>query len=216
MSAKWGGMKRGGLTTPSCASAVSTLMSSSTVRVFTSTGYVPPPPEPAPAPEPERELADSSDREIMVKNIEYKPMDINLTDFLNDRINFFEVISQANDKTIDAHIAQDIWINMNDTELERLIDNNLSNAIKHSYDKSTIEVHLEKHNTEIILKFISSGEKIKDTTLIFDKNYTETQSAKRSLGLGLSMVKTICEKNCTHYYAHSEEGRNTFTYIFKG
>ena len=104
---------------------------------------------------------------------------------------------------------------MNDTELERVIDNNLSNAIKHSREKSDIKVVLEKNNSEIILKFISKGGQIKDVSKIFDKNYTETNDSKRSLGLGLSMVKCICEKNCTHYSAHSEGGINTFTYIFE-
>jgi PAS domain S-box-containing protein len=147
--------------------------------------------------------------------LDYKPIKINFTDFLHERVHFFEVIAHANDKTIDTHIAQNIWITMNDTELERLIDNNISNAIKHSDDKSKIEIILEKNNAEIILKFISKGENISDVSMIFDKSYTKTQSAKRSLGLGLSMVKTICEKNCTRYYAHSEDGTNTFTYIFK-
>jgi PAS domain S-box-containing protein len=147
--------------------------------------------------------------------IHYQPMEINFTDFLHERVQFFEVIATANGKTIATHIAPDIWITMNDTELERLIDNNISNAIKHSSDKSTIEVILEKNHSEKILRFISKGENINDVSMIFDKNYTETHSAKRSLGLGLSMVKSICEKNCTDYYAHSEDGTNTFTYIFK-
>ena len=148
--------------------------------------------------------------------IEYKPVEINLTDFLKERINFFDVIAQANDKMIHSNIADDIHIIMNDTELERLIDNNISNAIKHSSDKSDIEIILEKDNSEIGLKFISRGENISDVSMIFDKNYTETHSAKRSLGLGLSMVKTICEKNSINYKVSSEEGINIFTYVFKG
>ncbi len=147
--------------------------------------------------------------------IEYKPIKINFTDFINERIHFFEVIAQANDKTIHQNIAKDVWITMNDTELERLIDNNLSNAIKHSSDKSKIEIVLEKNNSNILLKFISEGENISDVSMIFDRHYTENRSAKRSLGLGLNMVKTICEKNSIDYSAHSEEGINTFTYIFK-
>jgi PAS domain S-box-containing protein len=71
--------------------------------------------------------------------IEYKAIEINLTDFLHERIDFFEVIAHANDKTIDTTIQSNIKVTINDTELERLIDNNLSNAIKHSYDKSEIE-----------------------------------------------------------------------------
>jgi signal transduction histidine kinase len=147
--------------------------------------------------------------------MEYKPIEINFTDFINERVDFFEVIAQANGKTINRHIASYIRVTMNDTELERLIDNNLSNAIKHSNDRTKIEVILEKNNSDILLKFISTGENISDVSMIFDKNYTETHSAKRCLGLGLSMVKTICEKNSIDYRAHSEKGVNTFTYVFK-
>ena len=85
---------------------------------------------------------------------------------------FFEVIAHANGKTIHRHIESDIRVTMNDTELERLIDNNLSNAIKHSNDRSKIEVILEKNNSDMILKFISTGENISDVSMIFDKNYT--------------------------------------------
>jgi signal transduction histidine kinase len=147
--------------------------------------------------------------------IEYKPIELDFTDFINERIDFFEVIAQANEKTIHANIANDVRVTMNDTELERLIDNNLSNAIKHGSDKSEIEIVLEKNGSEIVLKFISRGENIRDVTKLFDKNYTESYGAKRSLGLGLNMVKTICEKNNIDYSAHSEKGINTFTYIFK-
>jgi len=147
--------------------------------------------------------------------IEYKPVEINLTNFLHERVDFFELISDANDKTIHTNIARDQSVYMNDIELERLIDNNLANAIKHSNDKSQIEVLLEKNNSEIVLKFISHGEKIYDTSKIFHKGYTETYGAKRSLGLGLNMVSMICEKNNIAYSAYSEEGINTFTYVFK-
>ncbi len=147
--------------------------------------------------------------------IVYKPIEINLTDFLHERVNFFEVIADANGKTIHTDIANDINVYMNDIELERIIDNNLSNAITHSNDKSQIEVLLEKNDSGIVLKFISHGEKIYDCSKIFHKGYTETYGAKRSLGLGLNMVKIICEKNNISYSAYSEEGINTFTYVFK-
>lgn len=148
--------------------------------------------------------------------IKYNPTEINLTDFLNERIDFFEIIAEANNKNISTHIQRDIKVYMNDTELERLIDNNLSNAIKHSNDKSTIEIILKKSHAQIILEFTTEGEPIKNRSKLFDKNYTESNDAKRSLGLGLNMVKTICEKNNIKYYVHSKEDTNTFTYKFKG
>jgi signal transduction histidine kinase len=148
-------------------------------------------------------------------SIQYKPKEIDLTNFLHERIDFFEVIANANEKTISTDIANELKVYMNDTELERLIDNNLSNAIKHSDDKSEIKIILEKINSDIILQFISRGENIKNIDRLFDKSYTEVNTAKRSLGLGLHMVKNICEKNKIFYSVRSEEHTNVFTYIFK-
>ena len=147
--------------------------------------------------------------------ISYNPIEINFTEFIKERVDFFEGIAQANGKSICANITGDTMVYMNDTELERLIDNNISNAIKHSSDKSEIEVVLEKSNSEIILKFISKGAPIPDASKIFEKNHTDDKSAKRSLGLGLSMVKNICEKNSINYSVHSEKYTNIFTYVFK-
>ncbi len=148
--------------------------------------------------------------------IAYMPVEIDFTHFLNERVDFFDVIANANSKNISADIANDIKMTINDTELERLIDNNLSNAIKHSYENSEIEIILEKTDAEIILKCISKGPNIRNVSKIFDKDYTESYGAKRSLGLGLNMVKTICEKNDIQYSVHSKDNMNTFTYIFKG
>ena len=151
---------------------------------------------------------------ISSDTIEYKVIEINLTEFLSERINFFKDIAQANNKTIYTHIADNIRVTMNDTELERVIDNNLANAIKHSYDQSEIEIVLEKSHSEIILKFISKGKGIRDISKIFNKNYTESDHAKRNLGLGLHMVKNICDKNHINYSVHSEDEINIFTYVF--
>ncbi|TNF44093.1 MAG: HAMP domain-containing histidine kinase, partial [Epsilonproteobacteria bacterium] len=148
--------------------------------------------------------------------IEYKAVEVDLSDFLNERVEFFEVIAQANQKLISSNIVDDLKISINDTELERLIDNNISNAIKHSNDMSEIEVVLERRsNPGIILQFISKGKNIRNVDKLFDKDYTESYGAKRSLGLGLNMVKTICEKNNIEYSVDSKDNINTFTYIFK-
>lgn len=147
--------------------------------------------------------------------IEYKAIEIDFSHFIEERIDFFNGIAEDNHKTIKANISHNVTIVMNDTELERLIDNNISNAIKHSKGNSKITINLVKNSPEVILEFISEGKTIKNVSMVFEKNYTENHSAKRSLGLGLNMVKNICEKNHVKYSAHSEDEINTFTYIFK-
>ena len=119
---------------------------------------------------------------ISDESIEYKAIEIDFTQFLHDRVEFFKDIIEDNHKTVQTHISEGINISINDIELERLIDNNITNAIKHSKEKSAIKITLEQTPTDIILKFISEGKAINDVYKIFEKNYTENHSAKRSLG----------------------------------
>jgi len=45
--------------------------------------------------------------------IGYKPIKINFTNCLNERIDFFEIIAQANHKTFTTEITNDLWIRIN-------------------------------------------------------------------------------------------------------
>ena len=147
--------------------------------------------------------------------IEYKAINLNLSKYVNDRIEFFKDIIEANNKTLEFNIQDEINIFMNDIELERLIDNNISNAIKHSKKNAKIFIKLEKNTDKnISLYFQSEGKDIKNPDLLFNKNYRENDS-KRSLGLGLHMVKTICDKNSIEYKVKSHLNKNIFIYNFK-
>lgn len=145
----------------------------------------------------------------------YTPIQINLSAFLRSRVDFFKDIIEHNHKKIHLDIADDITLYINDTELERLIDNNITNAIKHSQEYGNITIGLGRSSAQITLKFSSEGDAIQNTSKIFEKNYTESNHAKRSLGLGLYMVKSICDKNDISYHVESKNGFNTFSYIFK-
>ena len=64
------------------------------------------------------------------------------------------------------------------------------------------------------LSFKTYGKPIKNKEKVFEKNYRENE-AKRGLGLGLNMVKGICEKYDISYDVAYEDGQNIFTYRFK-
>ena len=113
-----------------------------------------------------------------------------------------------------AKIEDEIYVNMNEIELERIIDNNLSNAIKYGFKDKTIDVFLIKNKNEAILEFRTFSNKIKNRDMIFSKNYRE-DDAKRGLGLGLYMVSNICIKYDIKYEILYENEQNIFKYIFK-
>lgn len=143
---------------------------------------------------------------------EYPISKLNLGNFLKQRVEFFEVVAKGQDSTIFLDVLHDVNILINKVELERLIDNNLSNAIKHSENGSKVEVTLSSEDSKIYLKFFSISSEIKNKEKIFDKNFQEKFSAKKSLGLGLSMVKSICDKYKIIYRVDYKENKNIFIY----
>jgi len=147
------------------------------------------------------------------KVVEYKPAFLNISEVLKDRIKFFSILAKAKGKNLIAFIDEGVKYNINKVEMERIIDNNISNAIEYSKGKDII-IELKKEKDGFILKFISYGDKIKNPQKIFEKNYRE-HSHKRGLGIGLNIVKNICDKYCSEYKVYYRDGKNIFEYKFK-
>ena len=148
-------------------------------------------------------------------HLTYENTTVNLNEFIQNRIDFFSSIMEVQHRTLNYTFDEDIFIKINNIELERLIDNNISNAIKYSQKNSKIDIKLYKLKNLYCLSFASKGEAINEINKIFDKNYQENNDAKRSLGLGLFMVKTICNKYNIIYEVKYKDGMNIFKYYFK-
>ena len=146
--------------------------------------------------------------------IEYKPSKIDLSSMLHNRIKFFNIISKVNKKEITSNIQNDSYVYINDIELERIIDNNISNGIKYATRDKPITINLIKNSNTVSVEFKTFGHPIQNKEKIFEKNYREDE-AKRGLGLGLNMVKNICEKYEIIYNVTYEDGQNIFIYTFK-
>jgi len=151
-------------------------------------------------------------------SIDYKSNRVSLTEMLNKRIKFFSTISKVNYKEIVSNIEDDIYIHINEIELERIIDNNISNGIKYGEEKQPITITLTKEDDTVTLTFKTYGNPILNKEKIFEKNYRENE-AKRGLGLGLNIVKGICAKYNIFYSVSYDEsdfnGQNIFIYTFK-
>lgn len=144
-------------------------------------------------------------------NINYLIENIDLEDILKERINYFEVIAKMQNRNFKLDIIQNCKIKISKIELIRLIDNNLSNAIKYSKIGSTIKIILNNN----ILEFESFGERIKDTKNIF-KKYSRENDSVGGHGLGLAIVKDICEKyNIKINVTSLQNGLNNFSYKLK-
>lgn len=145
----------------------------------------------------------------------YEKEYLNLSDIVLQRLDFFSEIAKSNSLYLVRNIKDDIYIKFNKTEFQRVIDNNLSNAIKYSYSKSPVFVKLDYLNdNEVELSITTHSKKIEYQNKIFDDFYREN-SARGGFGLGLRIVKEICDKNLVTIRLDSNDKETKFTYRFK-
>ena len=146
--------------------------------------------------------------------ITYPKQNINFSEFLNFKISFFEEIAYGNLIIINKNIQEEIYINFNETQLQRICDNSLSNAIKYSYSNTNIIITLFENKKHIILDIQNTGDTIKEPNKLFQRYYRENES-RGGFGLGLNIIKEICNKNDVTIQTTSHNSITNFTYKFK-
>jgi len=140
---------------------------------------------------------------------------INLSLTLQDRIQYFEDIASNNTITIKETIQNECYTTINETELQRVIDNNISNGVKYSYPNTTFEIKLYKKENNIILDFLTVSDAIQHKNDIFNR-YNRESSTHSGFGLGLNIVKQIANKYNISIEVDRVEDKTLFRYIFKG
>ena len=110
-----------------------------------------------------------------------------------------KVLSQKN-ISLSSDIQTDIYVDTDRILLERCLNNLLSNAYKYGKENGHVRVRLRRDADKIILSIKDDGIGIspENITKIWERFYQADSSRNgigddRGLGLGLSMVKQICE-----------------------
>ena len=151
---------------------------------------------------------------IKKDRINYPLSKINFSEFLTSRIDFFDEIALGNELFIKYEIQDNIILNFNETQLQRICDNNLSNAIKYSYKDTNILVKLYEEKNNIILSIQNNSDTIENPKKLFDRFYRENES-RGGFGLGLNIIKEICDYYKIDIQIFSLNNQCTFTYTFK-
>ncbi|MBN2870210.1 MAG: HAMP domain-containing histidine kinase [Campylobacterales bacterium] len=158
-----------------------------------------------------------NDMDYLIKNerlsFEYEIIDLSL--FLQERIDYFAEVAALKNLSIEPRITGGIRIFFNPTQLQRVIDNNLSNAIKYSHEGGTIEVILEPTDDGCVMRFKDQGIGIEDIERIFERYYRENRD-KGGFGIGLNIVKSIIDKAGIELTIDSLYGQGSaFSYHFR-
>ena len=147
--------------------------------------------------------------------IDYKKDTINLSDFIQNRIHFFNIL--AKQSKLKFHflekIANQAQIDINETKLQRIIDNNITNAIKYTKELGTIVISLYENTSHLIFEISSNSTIIQEPENVFNA-YKRESTIKDGFGLGLNLVKTICDEENIQIRLSSDEDATKFKYYF--
>lgn len=116
--------------------------------------------------------------------------EFNLKDLVSESAEYFNDISITKNIVIKS-ILDDCFIKMDKTKTQKLVNNLISNAIKYSYKDSVVEVIL--NNNILSVKDFGIGISLEDQKEIF-KRYKRGNNNEGGFGIGLDIVKGICEE----------------------
>lgn len=148
----------------------------------------------------------------------FSPTKIKLKEYINK---VFETLNEtATVNTINLHhqIEENISVFADSKMLISIIQNIVSNAIKHSNKGSTITVSAKKQEDKIIIEIKDTGSGMSKEIMekLFTpqmKTLSETRKKDKGAGIGLLLVKGFLEKNGGEIWVESIEGEGSSFYF---
>ena len=137
---------------------------------------------------------------------------INLSNYVQKRIDYFFYFKNSKKITIEFNGVSDAWIRMRESDLQRIVDNTLSNAIKYAFQETVVNIDILDNNSSIIFQSNNIGSTIKNPQQIFNSGYRE-DFEQVGMGIGLEIVASICKNYDIKTDVNSENGKTSFKYF---
>jgi signal transduction histidine kinase len=144
---------------------------------------------------------------------------VSISDLISDTLESFTELAKHKKITLQGSVAPDLREAQIDAQrINRVLNNLIDNAIRHSPDYGLVEVRANKFDQEIIVDVIDNGEGIppEDLPHIFDLFYhgeVLRRSSTSGTGLGLAISKGIIDAHGGEIMVHSQPGQTRFTFI---
>jgi signal transduction histidine kinase len=135
--------------------------------------------------------------------------------YLSSRLDFFSEVAELSKLRFEyTAFKEGVYIYFNETKLQRIIDNTITNAIKYTLANEPIEIELKAVGIFVELSVASKSKEIKNTDKIFEGNYRE-EPKREGFGIGLRLVRTICDEEGVVIGLDSTTEKTIFSYKFK-
>lgn len=140
-----------------------------------------------------------------------KDTNVNIKKLIDNVLSNLAILLDVKNIKVIENIKDNIYINIDYNWQLEAFTNIIKNAIEHSKQDSTIYISVE--NNSIFMKVIitDEGEGIskEDLKNIFKRFYKAKRSSESSIGIGLSLAKTIIEQDNGTIKVNSEVGKGT-------
>ncbi|MCK9454697.1 response regulator [Sulfurimonas sp.] len=113
---------------------------------------------------------------------------------LNQRVQYFTLAAQSRSLRFNINIPQQMPVLLNQEEMERILDNLISNSIKYTKENDEIVISITKKEDKWIFLICNKVSKEINISKIFQK-YNRQQEEIFGLGIGLELVQSICKKS---------------------
>jgi signal transduction histidine kinase len=144
-------------------------------------------------------------------NQEYKSANsINLSAILDNTLGAFQELFKMKDIALEKVIAEKVEVQLNAALAEILLNNLLSNAIRHNCEHGKVTVIL----TAARLTLRNTGKPPQLPTEQLFQRFKKSNQSADSIGLGLAIVKQICDLNAFRVSYHYQEGWHQLEVVF--
>ena len=143
--------------------------------------------------------------------IKMNDQEVNVKKLINHVLSNLAILLDIKNIQIEQKIDDDTIIKADYNWQLEALTNIIKNAIEHSHDNGTIHIDVENNSVFVKIKIRDEGEGIdkKDIKHIFDRFYKAKKSSENSIGIGLSLAKTIIEQENGYIKVDSEVDRGT-------
>jgi PAS domain S-box-containing protein len=153
-----------------------------------------------------------------IGQIESIPVHLDLSEQVNETINFCQKISHIKDIKITASVAGDSTVFCDREMTCSVLRNLIVNAIKFSFPGSIISIHVEADNDYVTVSVSDKGVGIskKNATRLFhidESVSTPGTNGESGTGLGLILCKDFIERQHGRIWFESEEGQGSTFYF---
>lgn len=120
--------------------------------------------------------------------------ELDFTALVHERVQYFGLVAQSRSLEFRIEMPPKTVLFLNRQEMERVLDNLISNAIKYTKEKCHVSISASKKDDKWIFLICNATSKEIDLSRIF-KKYDRQQEEIFGLGIGLELVQSICKKN---------------------